>query len=191
MVRLMVGLANPGSEYEKTRHNAGAWLLERLVAAAGQTFRPDNKLKGLFANVSLGGKPCFLLIPTTYMNHSGQSVLAAAQYYKIPPEEILIVHDELDLPVGTVRLKKAGGHGGHNGLRDIISHLSSKDFLRLRVGIGRPRTGQPVVDYVLSRPGRAEREQVDSAIDESIAILDNVIDGNLQKAMQALHTDTP
>lgn len=187
-IKLIVGLANPGKEYQDTRHNAGEWFVNELVTADNITMRPDVKFHGLHGIVKLHNTPCHLLIPTTYMNLSGQSVRALAQYLKITPAEILIAHDEVDLPVGTIKLKFDGGHGGHNGLRDIIDHLHTKQFYRLRIGVGRPKPGQDTADYVLDRPSKSDRKIIDSSIALSLETLPLLLDGEFQKAMQLLHT---
>lgn len=187
-IQLIVGLGNPGANYENTRHNAGAWFVSALVDASNTTLRPVTKFHGLHNTVALHGHDFHLLLPTTYMNLSGQAVGALATYYKIPPESILVAHDEIDLPVGEVRLKFDGGHGGHNGLRDIINHLSSNKFYRLRIGVGRPDNSKEVVDYVLKPPGKAERTQIDTAIDAAQQMLPTILDGHFQKAMQQLHS---
>lgn len=187
-ILLIVGLGNPGAEYANTRHNAGAWFVSEIANAANVTLRHDNKYSGLHGIAKLHGQECHLLIPTTFMNHSGQSVKALASYYKIPPESILIAHDEIDIPAGIVRLKFNGGHGGHNGLRDIISHLSSKEFYRLRIGVDHPGNSKDVVDYVLAPPRKAERQAIDDALQAAEGILPLVITGQFQKAMQLLHS---
>ncbi len=187
-IKLIVGLANPGKEYQDTRHNAGEWFVNELVTADNITMRPDVKFHGLHGIVKLHNIPCHLLIPTTYMNLSGQSVRALAQYLKITPAEILIAHDEVDLPVGTIKLKFDGGHGGHNGLRDIIDHLHTKQFYRLRIGVGRPKPGQDTADYVLDKPSKSDRKIIDSSINLSLETLPLLLDGEFQKAMQLLHT---
>ncbi len=187
-ILLIVGLANPGAEYENTRHNAGAWFVSELANAAKVTLRHETKYAGCHAVAHLGGQDCHLLIPSTYMNHSGKSVQALASYYKIPPQSILVAHDEIDLPVGLIRLKFDGGHGGHNGLRDIMSHLNSKQFHRLRIGVGHPGNSKEVVDYVLAPPRKAEREQINAAVDEALGIFPFVMRGEFQKAMQLLHS---
>lgn len=187
-IKLIVGLANPGKEYQDTRHNAGEWFVNKLVTADNITMRPDVKFHGLHGIVKLHNIPCHLLIPTTYMNLSGQSVRALAQYLKITPAEILIAHDEVDLPVGTIKLKFDGGHGGHNGLRDIIDHLHTKQFYRLRIGVGRPKPGQDTADYVLDKPSKSDRKIIDSSINLSLETLPLLLEGEFQKAMQLLHT---
>jgi peptidyl-tRNA hydrolase, PTH1 family len=148
----------------------------------------ESKFKGHHARVKIAGHECHLLIPATFMNLSGQAVGAVAKFYKINPENIIVAHDELDLPSGTVRLKFDGGHGGHNGLRDIIAHLHSPKFHRLRVGIGHPGKGNDVVNYVLQPPRRAEQELIDTAIQNALAVLPEVVTGQIQKAMKELHT---
>lgn len=152
MVSLIVGLGNPGAEYEDTRHNAGAWFVLELARRHHATLRFDNKLHGLHCTIKLHGQDCHLLIPTTFMNLSGQSVKALSTYYKIGIENILVAHDEIDLPTGDIRLKFDGGHGGHNGLRDIIRHFNTNRFHRLRIGVGRPTHSHEVVNYVLHAP---------------------------------------
>jgi PTH1 family peptidyl-tRNA hydrolase len=189
-ILLIVGLANPGSEYEATRHNAGAWFVNALAEDANVSLRQNAKFSGLHGVAKIKGHECQLLIPTTYMNLSGRSVAAVANYYKIPPEAILIAHDEIDLPVATVRLKFDGGHGGHNGLRDIISHLHTKQFYRLRIGVGHPGKGRDdVVDYVLEAPQKSERIAIDDALRNAEGILPLVCQGEFQKAMHLLHSD--
>ncbi len=187
-ILLIVGLGNPGAEYEHTRHNAGAWFVMELAHSAHATLRHEPKLLGFHCATKLHSHPCHLLIPTTFMNHSGQSVQALASYYKIAPESILIAHDEIDLPVGDVRLKFDGGHGGHNGLRDIINHLNSNKFYRLRIGVGHPGNSKEVIDYVLHPPKKTEREQIDTALQNAQKVIPLVLAGEIQKAMHALHT---
>jgi len=189
-IQLIVGLGNPGPEYDKTRHNAGAWLVQRLADQAGETFRAEKKFQGLACKTKLEGRECKLFLPTTYMNHSGQAVKAIANFYKIPAESILVAHDELDLPCGEVRLKQNGGHGGHNGLRDIINHLGGKQFFRLRLGIGHPGHSDDVVDYVLHPPSRSELQKIEIAVDTALAHLPILLAGDDQKAMKELHTGT-
>ena len=184
-IKLIVGLANPGTEYANTRHNAGEWFVNALPDAS---LRPDKKFHGLHGQIKLHHIVCHILIPTTFMNLSGQSVRALASYLKITPAEILVVHDEVDLPVGTIKLKYDGGDGGHNGLKDIISHLHTKQFYRLRIGVGRPRPGHDTADYVLDKPSKSDRKQIDLAISQSLDILPLLLDGEFQKAMHVLHT---
>jgi len=188
-IRLIVGLGNPGAQYEDTRHNAGFWYVEQLARDAGVSMTPEKKFFGHTARISLQGQDVRLLNPSTFMNRSGQAVSALANFHKIPPEAILVVHDELDLPVGVGRLKMGGGHGGHNGLRDIISSLgNSREFMRLRIGIGHPGNSRDVVNYVLNKPSIAERQTIDAVIDEAVRVTPEAINGSLAKATQQLHT---
>ncbi len=186
-IKLIVGLGNPGAEYANTRHNVGAWFIEQLAEQSQQTLRPENKFRGLFTSITVDGNKCYLLEPTTYMNESGQSVNAVAKFYKIEPNEILIAHDELDFPAGTVRIKETGGHGGHNGLRDIINHLHTKDFYRLRIGIGHPGHKDKVTPYVLGRPSNHDYELIQQSISESLSALPDLVSGDFNKAMRTLH----
>jgi PTH1 family peptidyl-tRNA hydrolase len=188
-IQLIVGLGNPGKEYEQTRHNAGAWFVESLANQTHTILRPMAKFQGLHSIVEIHNQECHLLIPTTFMNLSGQAVKALASFYKIPAEAILVLHDEIDLPVGTVRLKFDGGHGGHNGLRDIIQHLGTHKFYRIRIGVGHPGTSQEVVDYVLKPPKKEERSQIDIALQKAGEILPLILAGEYQKAMQQLHSE--
>jgi len=187
-IQLIVGLANPGAEYERTRHNAGAWFVTALADKAQAVLRSATPFQGMHCFTRLHGHDCHLFIPTTFMNHSGQAVKALASYYKIPPEAILIIHDEIDLPVGDVRLKFEGGHGGHNGLRDVIQHLGTPQFYRLRIGVGHPGNSKEVIDYVLKLPTKAERALIDAALQEADKIIPLVLAGEYQKAMHQLHT---
>ncbi|CAK0764816.1 peptidyl-tRNA hydrolase [Gammaproteobacteria bacterium] len=187
-VRLIAGLGNPGPRYENTRHNAGFWVVDALAQAAGIHFRPESRFLGEACRIAgAEGNEYWLLKPTTFMNHSGQSVAALARFYKISVTDILVVHDDLDLPSGVARLKQGGGHGGHNGLSDIISHLGA-NFLRLRLGIGHPGDAQRVIDYVLDRPSRADEEAIRKAMDNALRVLPWVGAGELQKAMNHLHS---
>lgn len=187
-IRLIVGLGNPGEEYANTRHNAGAWFAEKVAHQFQTSFRREAKFKGLYSHFLFEGEKTHLLIPDTFMNHSGQAVKLISDFYKILPENILIAHDDLDLPVGDTRIKFAGGHGGHNGLRDIIAHLHTHDFYRLRVGIAHPGVRDKVLDYVLQRPSREERSVINDTLDQSCAVLDYLLMGQNEKAMQLLHT---
>lgn len=187
-IQLIVGLGNPGTQYADTRHNAGAWFVEHLATKEGAQLRFQNKFHGDTATIELAQHKGFLLIPATFMNASGQAVRAISQFYQIPPEAILVAHDELDFPVGTVRLKKGGGHGGHNGLRDIMQHLQTDGFYRLRLGIGHPGQRSEVHDYVLGRPSAHDRVLIQQAIDQSQTVLPDLLTGNIEKAMQVLHT---
>lgn len=187
-IQLIVGLGNPGADYENTRHNAGAWFVSELADRSRATLKPITQFHGLHAIAHLHGHDFHLLIPTTFMNLSGQAVKALAGYYKIPPSAVLIAHDEIDLGVADIRLKFDGGHGGHNGLRDIIRHLHSNQFYRLRIGVGHPGESKEVINYVLKPPKKSEREQIDTALQTAQHILPNLLDGHFQKAMQQLHT---
>ena len=190
-ISLIVGLGNPGQQYEHTRHNAGLMFLEALCQAQGGELRFDSKLFGASGRVTIGGHELRLLFPTTYMNRSGQAVAAISQYFKIPPEQMLIAYDDLDLPPGTARLKNGGGHGGHNGIRDIVKALGTSDFLRLRIGIGHPGSSDQVLDYVLGRASRSEQEAIDEAITRSLDILPLLCEAQLQQSMTRLHTKAP
>ncbi len=187
-IQLIVGLGNPGNEYAATRHNVGYWFVDKLCEQSRVNLSPETKFKGLTATASLAGHSFRLLQPTTYMNRSGEATLAVANFYKIKPEEILVIHDELDLPVGTARLKLDGGHGGHNGLRDIIARLGTNQFYRLRLGIGHPGNRDDVHDYVLHRPSLSDKEKMIEAIDLALIALPDVLAGKLEKAMNYLHT---
>jgi len=187
-IKLIVGLGNPGQQYRFTRHNAGAMFLETLCDDYQGELKAENKFFGLSGRIDINGEDIRLLFPSTYMNNSGQAVAAIASYFKIEPLHILVAYDELDLPVGTTRLKKGGGHGGHNGLRDIIKALGSQDFNRLRIGIGHPGEASKVSNYVLSEPSKADADQIQADIDKSIAILPLLVKGEFQEAMLKLHT---
>ncbi len=188
-IKLLVGLGNPGNEYASTRHNAGAWFIELLAEQLNVTLKPETKFHSSIARVKLHGQDCWLLIPTTYMNHSGQAVAAFCQFHKISPENILVAHDELDFQPGTVRLKQDGGHGGHNGLRDIIAHLHTAQFNRLRIGIGHPGHRDQVHDYVLTRPSADDRKKILDALTSTAHIVEDLVTGNVQHAIHKLHTD--
>lgn len=190
-ISLIVGLGNPGQQYEHTRHNAGLMFLEALCQTQGGELRFDSKLFGASGRVTIGGHELRLLFPTTYMNRSGQAVAAISQYFKIAPEQMLIAYDDLDLPPGTARLKSGGGHGGHNGIRDIVKALGTSDFQRLRIGIGHPGSSDQVLDYVLGRASRSEQEAIDEAITRSLDILPLLCEAQLQQAMTRLHTKAP
>jgi PTH1 family peptidyl-tRNA hydrolase len=188
-IQLIVGLGNPGPEYAKTRHNVGYWFVDKLCFMHKVNFQPETKFKGYLAQISFADTLCRILQPTTYMNLSGQSTLAVANFYKISPQEILVVHDDLDLPVGSARLKLDGGHGGHNGLRDIIACLGTNQFYRLRLGIGHPGNRDDVHDYVLTRPSVADKQKMDEGIEKALLALPDIVQGNTEKAMQYLHTE--
>jgi len=183
----VVGLGNPGPKYAETRHNAGFWFVDQLARAHGAVLRAENKFSGEVARIAAPRGECWLLKPMTYMNHSGRSVAALCNFYRIAPTELLVVYDELDLAPGTVRLKSGGGHGGHNGMRDICGALGSRDFHRLRIGIGHPGHKEAVVGYVLSRPGKAEQEAIDQGIGEALRHWDLIQAGEMQQVMNVLH----
>ena len=188
-ISLIVGLGNPGDKYADTRHNAGAEYVEQLAARHHATLSPEKKYFGLYAKVLMDNQPVHLLVPTTYMNLSGQSVASLANFFKIPVESILVAHDELDMPPGVARFKKGGGHGGHNGLRDIISKMgNNKNFYRLRLGIGHPGHASQVASYVLHKAPIAERNNTQAAIDESLRFTDLAVAGDWAKAMNQLHS---
>jgi peptidyl-tRNA hydrolase, PTH1 family len=188
-IKLIVGLGNPGNDYRGTRHNAGADFVEALARACGASLQSEGKFFGLTSRITLAGHDLRLLIPTTFMNRSGQAVAAMATFYKIAPQEILVAHDELDIPAGQARFKLGGGHGGHNGLRDIVPALGNQqDFHRLRIGIGHPGHASKVTGYVLGRPGAADRERIDQSIDEAIAALPLLLAGDSTRAMTRLHS---
>lgn len=187
-IRLIVGLGNPGREYETTRHNAGYWWVDELARLQNLSFKSEAKFHGLMARGQLHDHEMLLLKPQTFMNVSGRAVVALAQFYKIAPVEILVVHDELDLPPGVARLKLGGGHGGHNGLKDIIAHLSTRDFWRLRLGIGHPGEGADVAGYVLNNPRREERELIDEAMQKAQSVAHLIIEGKTEAAMLKLHS---
>ncbi len=188
---MVVGLGNPGPDYAKTRHNAGALFVEALAREAGQTLRPEKKYHGLYARIQWQGLDLHLLNPSTFMNRSGLSIKALADFFRIDPQQILVAHDELDLPPGTAKLKKGGGHGGHNGLRDTIAHLGTNEFQRLRVGIGHPGDSRKVTGYVLGRLGKQETEELNAVIDEIIRVLPDAASGKLPAAMNRLHSFKP
>jgi PTH1 family peptidyl-tRNA hydrolase len=186
-IKLIIGLGNPGAEYEKTRHNAGAWFVEKLATQNNLNLKYESKFLGKIAKFSHEDQTCLLFLPTTFMNHSGQAARAVCQFYKIAPENMLVAHDELDLPTGNIKLKFDGGHGGHNGLSDIISHLQTKQFYRLRIGIGHPGNKNDVVNYVLSCPSKADEKALFQSIDESLIVISDLFSGKIQHAMQKLH----
>jgi PTH1 family peptidyl-tRNA hydrolase len=188
---MIVGLGNPGPDYENTRHNAGALFVEALAREAGQTLRPEKKYHGLYARIQWQGLDLHLLNPSTFMNRSGLSIKALADFFKIEPQQILVAHDELDIPPGTAKLKKGGGHGGHNGLRDTIAHLGTNEFQRLRIGIGHPGDSRKVTGYVLGRLGKQETEEFNAVTDEIIRVLPDAADGKLSAAMNRLHSFKP
>lgn len=185
-IRLIVGLGNPGNEYADTRHNAGCWWLDRLASRHAGLFRSEGKFFGEVCRIDVSGNDLWLLKPTTYMNASGRAVAALANFYKIPVGQILVAHDELDLPPGALRLKLGGGHGGHNGVRDISTAMGA-DYWRLRIGIGHPGDKAQVSDFVLHRPGRAEAELIENAIDRAVPALPALLKGEFDLAMRRLN----
>ena len=193
MIRLVVGLGNPGKDYERTRHNAGFWLVERFASAGGLHFRKDPKYQALVARMPAGGEGggAWLLLPQSFMNASGRAVQMLAGFFKIQPEEILVVHDELDFAPGVARVKQGGGIAGHNGLKDISQRIGSHDYWRLRVGIGHPGDKSVVADYVLNRPSAEERAAIDEAIERALKVLPEMLKGDIQGAMQKLHSGEP
>ncbi|MCX7691898.1 aminoacyl-tRNA hydrolase [Tepidimonas taiwanensis] len=191
MIKLLVGLGNPGPEYEDTRHNAGWWWIDRVAQDLRANWHPERAYFGLTARTTVDGQPLWLLKPTTYMNRSGQSVAALARFFKIAPTEILVAHDELDLPPGDARLKRGGGHAGHNGLRDIHAQLGSADYWRLRLGIGHPGVKAEVANWVLRKPPAAERDAIERAIDRAARALPLLLAGDVARATAAIHTNQP
>ena len=187
-LRLIVGLGNPGREYETTRHNVGFWWMDEFAHRESINFQPEAKFHGLAARGHLNMHEIHLLKPQTFMNLSGRAVAALAQFYKILPAEILVVHDELDLQPGIARLKLGGGHGGHNGLKDIIAQLGTRDFWRLRLGIGHPGDRAQVVNYVLNDPRTNERELIEEAMQQSLHVASLVVEGKVEAAMLKLHS---
>jgi PTH1 family peptidyl-tRNA hydrolase len=191
-IRLIVGLGNPGPEYELTRHNAGFWLVDNLAnTLPGCRLQRETRFNGMLAKSSISGNEVWLLEPLTFMNRSGQSVGALARFYKIKPEEVLVVHDELDIAPGVAKLKKGGSSGGHNGLKDITAALGTQDYWRLRLGIGHPRnlsSQQAVADFVLHRPRKEEQPLIEESIDKSLRIIPLVVEGKFDEAMMQLHT---
>ena len=187
-IKLIVGLGNPGREYESTRHNAGAWLVGRFAALGHVGLKKDAHFFGMVGRVEGPAGAVFLLVPTTFMNASGRSVGALAGFFRVPAEQILVVHDELDFAPGTARMKLGGGVAGHNGLKDIAARLGTLDFWRLRLGIGHPGARGAVADYVLSKPSQEDRVAIEAAIERGLEVLPQIVAGDLQGAMQKLHT---
>jgi PTH1 family peptidyl-tRNA hydrolase len=183
---LIVGLGNPGSNYNLTRHNAGFWFMDTLYRGTG--FRTQSKLSAEICRTRLFERECILAKPTLFMNHSGQAVRAVLDYYRIDTGNLLVAYDELDLPPGTARLKQGGGHGGHNGMRDIFRHLDNTDFMRLRIGIGHPGFKDAVTNYVLSRATAEQEKLMMHAIGDAVAVMPDLLAGNVAKAMKDLHT---
>jgi len=187
-VRLIVGLGNPGPEYAQTQHNAGFWFVDRIADHYRCRLHHEPKFHADVARCELKGHDCRLQKPTTFMNRSGGPVAALAGFFRIPRSEILVVHDELDLPPGTARLKRGGGHGGHNGLRDLIAHLGGNDFLRLRIGIGHPGHRDQVIDYVLHRASADQQLRIEEAMDQALEVMPMAVSGELERAMHKLHS---
>ena len=191
MIKLFVGLGNPGPEYEATRHNAGFWWLDALARDAKTTLLPERSHHGLAARTTIAGAPVWLLAPQTFMNLSGKSVVALARFFKIAPEHILVVHDELDLAPGQAKLKFGGSHAGHNGLRDVHAQLGTGDYWRLRLGIGHPGVKSDVIGWVLHKPLKEQRASIDDAITRSLHAVPALIAGEMDKATMLIHTVTP
>lgn len=187
-IKMMVGLGNPGSEYEQTRHNAGFWFIDELAWQYKASLKEEKKFFGSVARISISGSDLWLLKPATFMNRSGQAVAALAQFYKIKPEKILVVHDELDIPCGRIKFKLGGGNGGHNGLKDIQARLGTPDFYRLRLGIDHPGDRNLVVGYVLNKPSPEHRQQIDEAINKSLKAVPILLAGEWEEAVRFLHS---
>ncbi|PRJ58984.1 aminoacyl-tRNA hydrolase [Haemophilus influenzae] len=188
-IKLIVGLGNPGDKYTDTRHNAGEWLVERLARRFKVSLNPENKFFGKTARILVNGKEVRLLVPTTFMNLSGKAVGALASFYRIKPEEILVIHDELDLPAGIAKLKQGGGHGGHNGLKDIVAQLSNNNnFYRLRIGIGHPGHRDLVAGYVLNKPSPADRDALEKVLDEATDCVEMIFKDGMVKATNHLNS---
>ena len=188
-LKVIVGLGNPGPKHDTDRHNAGVIFLHHLCKSYGTTLRSENKFFGEFASINIDGQDIKLLFPTTFMNNSGKSVAALCKFYKIEPQNMLVAYDEIDFEVGVTRLKAGGGHGGHNGIRDIISALGGKkDFYRLRIGVGHPGHKSMVANYVLSPPSRSEADIIMSSIEDAIRVMPQAVHGNWEEAMLRLHT---
>ncbi len=185
--KLIVGLGNPGAEYERTRHNAGYWFVDELLRRHGGSWRRESRHQSELARSRIADVELWLQKPLTFMNGSGAAVASVARFHRIEPAEILVVHDEIDLPPGAARLKQGGGHGGHNGLRDVIAHLGA-DFWRLRLGVGHPGSKDEVIDYVLQRPRAEERSLIDAALTSALDVVPELLCAGAQKAMQTLHT---
>lgn len=188
-IKLIVGLGNPGEKYADTRHNAGEWLIERLARRFNVSLNPESKFFGKTARTLVNGKEVRLLVPTTFMNLSGKAVGALASFYRVKPEEILVIHDELDLPAGTAKLKQGGGHGGHNGLKDIVAQLgNNNNFYRLRIGIGHPGHRDLVAGYVLNKPSPADRDALEKVLDEATDCVEIIFKDGMIKATNRLNS---
>ncbi len=191
MIKLLVGLGNPGPEYEDTRHNAGFWWVDAVARELKASLQPERSYFGVMARVTYEGRPLWLLEPMTFMNRSGQSVAALARFFKITPDEILVAHDELDLAPGEMKLKKGGGHAGHNGLRDIHAQLGSPDYWRLRIGIGHPGHKAEVANWVLKKPAPDQRDALQLGLDRALKALPDLLAGRMDKATATIHTTKP
>ena len=187
-ISLVCGLGNPGAQYEATRHNAGFWFLDALQRVVSLPWRPETRFFGDLADTRVGQQRVRFLRPGSFMNECGGAVASVCGYFDIPAEALLVVHDDLDLPPGTVRVKQGGGHGGHNGLRDIFSKLGSREFIRLRIGIGHPGNSDDVSDWVLRKPSSEDKTAILDAIDRALGQIDPMMSGNLEPVMKALHT---
>lgn len=187
MIKLIVGLGNPGQQYEKTRHNVGFLFLDELIKTHLAFWANESKFHGVVANINIGGEKVIFLKPQTFMNRCGLAVSSVARYYKIKTEEILIIHDELDMDAGMVKLKKGGGHAGHNGLRNIIDHLGGNSFYRIRLGIGRPVSRKPVADYVLSNPSKEDQALIFSAMEQVETQIQDIVAGHQVIVMNKLN----
>jgi PTH1 family peptidyl-tRNA hydrolase len=191
MIKLLVGLGNPGPEYEDTRHNAGFWFVDAVARGLKVTLVPERSYHGLAGRTSVNGQTLWLLEPQTFMNVSGKSVAALARFFKIQPEEILVAHDEMDIAPGQAKLKKGGSHAGHNGLRDIHAQLGTADYWRLRIGIGHPGDKAEVISWVLKKPMAEQREAINASIDRAVLALPLLLSGEMDKAMVKIHTSQP
>ena len=189
-ISLIVGLGNPGKEYAQTRHNAGAWFVERLAGQYGISLKTDPKFHGISGRGNIEGQDVRLLLPTTFMNLSGKSVVPFAKFYNIAPESMLIAHDELDMNPGVIRLKTGGGHGGHNGLRDIVPH-TGPNFHRLRIGVGHPGSKERVSGHVLGKAPSSEQNLMDDAISHALSRIKLLVDGDVQQAMNQINAYKP
>ncbi len=187
-ISLVCGLGNPGAQYEATRHNAGFWFLDALQRVVPLPWRPETRFFGDLADTRVGQQRVRFLKPATFMNECGGAVASVCSYFDIPAEAVLVVHDDLDLPPGTVRVKQGGGHGGHNGLRDIFSKLGSREFIRLRIGIGHPGNSDDVTDWVLRKPSSEDKTAILDAIDRALDEINPMMAGDLEPVMKALHT---
>ncbi|HBN16263.1 aminoacyl-tRNA hydrolase [Pseudohongiella sp. SYSU M77423] len=191
-LKLIVGLGNPGPQYRFNRHNVGVWFLDEICRRYHGELRPEARFHGNVARVTIEGHDVRLLFPTTFMNRSGLSVASLCHYFDIEPQQMLVAYDEIDFPVGTTRLKSGGGHGGHNGMRDIISALGgANDFKRLRIGVGHPGDKNKVANYVLSDPGKDDTIQIEHDIDQALKVLPQLVNGQWNQAMQTLHSQSP